>query len=222
VSVKERPILFSGEMVRAILRGAKTQTRRAMKPQPMTVANPGMGADEVFGWHKSQPIKSMPFGMHAFRHDVESQCLLVSECPFGQPGDRLWVRETWACDSTINDGHPVEYRATWKCERDFPGVRCEHGPSRWKPSIHMPRWASRLTLEVTGVRVERLRDISEEDARAEGCSRKYDYDGDLTHTAPDDFSQLWTRTYGDGSWPANPWVWVVTFRPVAAGGEGAR
>lgn len=168
---KERPILFRGSMVRAILEGRKTQTRRVMSPQP---TEGGLRA----GWHWTArggwdyPIDDRPSSKRA----------LVSVCPYGMPGDRLWVRETWQawnCTSHEHDewepitrearmvpwaewfeqnGHPeaIEYRADGKSQ----------GP--WTPAIHMPRWACRLVLEVTDVRVERLQDISEEDAKAEG------------------------------------------------------
>ncbi len=133
-------------------------------------------------------------------------------CPYGQPGDRLWVCETWAQPTTLDPG-PTFYRA------DYP--RCvppqyENVPLvdaiTWKPSIHMPRSQCRLVLEVTGVRVERLNHISESDARAEGV----DHIRDKVPTARDSFRYLWETLYGAESWTANPWVWVIEFKRVAA------
>lgn len=140
--MKERPILFSGEMVRAILEGRKTQTRRVIKPQPDSARN------SVF-------VKS---GFET-KHGYEIKC------PYGQPGDRLWVRETWGLwDTDPKDGPErakIFYRATDENRRD---LRYQ----RWRPSIHMPRWASRINLEITNIRIERVQDITEEDAKAEG------------------------------------------------------
>ena len=177
-----RPILFSGPMVRALLAGTKTQTRRVAKPQPFWV-NPGDG----------QP-NPMP------------------KCPYGVPGDTLWLRETWF---QSEDSSMVHYRA----DNDDPYV------TRWRPSIHMPRWASRITLEVTGVRVERLCAISEADAAAEGVTQCGDggwhaedtgRDGSSPcwDTASGSYRLLWESINGPGSWAANPWVWVVSFRRV--------
>lgn len=139
--MKERPILFSARDVRALLDGLKTQDRRPVMPQPI---DPYAGRD--------LPAGARPDSLPA--------------CPYGAPGDRLWVRETWAWDGAAS--RLVEYRADWSCRRCPPGVRCEHGPDRWRPSIHMPRWAARLELELTSVRVERLQAITEADAVAEG------------------------------------------------------
>lgn len=181
--MRERPILFSGPMVRAILDGTKTQTRRVAMHTVCGVRVARLAYD---------PAPD------------------VCACPYGVPGDRLWVRETFAPFST---GGAV-YRADKP--RFSPGAHEVVGGS-WHPSIHMPRWASRLSLEVTGVRVERLQDISEADAIAEGC---HDSDGaptqELSGTARGAFALLWDdlnadRGYG---WDANPWVWVVEFRKV--------
>lgn len=136
-------------------------------------------------------------------------------CPYGQPGDRLWVREAWqAIDGNeralriMTEPHPsrgwIEYAATVP-EGHEP-------PPRWRPSIHMPRWASRITLEVTGVRVERLQDISEADATAEGVSAIPD---EMRRATPRcDFQALWQSINGPDSWAANPWVWIVEFRRI--------
>lgn len=195
-SMKERPILFSGAMVRALLAGTKTQTRRVVKFQ-------GKDLETLLG------LKN------------QAAC-----CPYGQPGDRLWVREAF-CKIIGQSGGWIEtdYRATYN-----HGFRLGDTLSlkkRWTPSIHMPRDASRITLEITDVRVERLQDISEADAIAEGierlddffdcpCYRAYDEPQGSDVVFPDDpigsYASLWTSINGPGSWDANPWVWVVEFR----------
>ncbi|PTE02676.1 hypothetical protein [Pandoraea apista] len=191
--MKERPILFSAPMVRAILDGSKTQTRRLVKE-----------------WIGKPGNKPTPADVHYL---PDFTCYRAN-CPYGQPGDRLWVRETWAQPTTLDPG-PTFYRA------DYP--RCvppqyENVPLvdaiTWKPSIHMPRSQCRLVLEVTGLRVERLNHISESDARAEGV----DHIRDKVPTARDSFRYLWETLYGAESWTANPWVWVVEFKR----GDGAK
>ena len=220
---RERPILFSAPMVRAILEGRKTQTRRILKVQPAVKPMPANG-----------------------RIDVRLAALAPEiRCPYGQPGDRLWVRETWSNDGCAcyeMCGCPAYwYRA------DFPNLSKDDSP-KWKPSIHMPRRASRLTLEVTGVRVERLKDISEENAIREGaawqdfgrqcghfggwqdvgdCQSEYHPrrngwtmeppapNPDYCHgTARMAFANLINKINGPETWDANPWVWVVEFRPL--------
>ena len=161
----ERPILFSAPMVRAILDRTKTQTRRVVKLKPDYM--------ETF---LRLPNK-------------------VACCPYGQPGGRLWVRETFEdCESALHSC--VLYRA----DGGTPGTK-------WTPSIHMPRWASRITLEITGVRVERLQDISEEDAISEGTP--FPCGGWVGG-----YQKLWESIHGPGSWDLNPWVWVVEFKRV--------
>lgn len=174
--MSEKPILFSGPMFRAIIAGRKTQTRRICKDQQST-----------------NPFKF-------------SESIAASHCPYGQPGDRLWVRETWQLNG--NQREDVVYRATANLHSEIP----------WKPSIFMPRWASRLTLEITRVRVERVQDISEKDAKAEGTTLNPDYvkqklygdqDGGWTF----EYRKLWDsinakRGFG---WFKNPWVWVIEF-----------
>ena len=210
--MKERPILFSAPMVRALLDGSKTQTRRILKVQP----------DED-GLSK---VTDGPWVDTSGRQYV---------CPYGQPGDQLWVRETWGVGSRPDpwggyDG--IEYRADEAWLEDGDDFACHkvetpddiclgdysHG---WKPSIHMPRWASRIQLEITDVRIERLQDISEEDAKAEGIEPELD--GWIDYSNPsaqmclnpiDSFRTLWEAINGNGSWAANPWVWVVEFRRV--------
>ena len=175
--MKERPILFNGPMVRAILDGRKTQTRRVVKPQPET--KPHNGVDDKW-FSEYSDIKNLGFLKHT--------------CPFGQPGDRLWVREAF----TEYPQKGLLYKADG-CNKKL-GVWWG-----WRPSIHMPRRASRIKLEVTDVRVERLQNISEEDIYAEGID-----------TNSHDFMELWdsiNAKRGHG-WDANPFVWVVEFRRV--------
>ena len=185
--MKERPLLFSGPMIRAILAGTKTQTRRVLK-----------GANHVSAG--GAPLK------------FTGSDIREVQCPYGWIGDRLWVRESFCPiypqDPNYNGGRPIEYdyQATYKHgDRlgDLIGVR-----KKWKPSIHMPRAASRITLEVTGVRVERLQDISEADAQAEGVYT------DPACPAYDAYAQLWDEINGTGAWDANPLVWVVEFKRI--------
>lgn len=178
-----KPILFSSDMVKALLAGTKTQTRRLVKPQPQ------------------------------ISHDID--------CPYGKPGDLLWVRETWCPvdDSDFDGGEWIDYRATPKYEASHP-AGWENEPDspdalKWRPSIHMPRWASRITLRITDVRVERLQEISEADAIAEGCPAVSLYSLDCESTPPSHhFRALWESINGKGSWDENPWVWAITFEVI--------
>jgi hypothetical protein len=179
-------------MVRAILEGRKTMTRRAVKPQP--TLDHGL----VF--------EGIALGKFGAVSDSEITC------PYGTIGDRLWVRETWAPHP--QDPTTIFYRATVDTE---PGICVWDGP--WKPSIYMPRWANRITLEITAIRVEPLQNISEEDARAEGC-RSADYatgrECILDEKAGSyrlHFQSLWDSINAKRHpWASNPWVWVVEFR----------
>lgn len=206
--MKERPILFSGAMVRALLAGTKTQTRRVVKPQFAADAIPAeMGATNERG-HQIAGHSGM------WWCDAEGNHEKAIRCPYGQPGDRLWVRETFS-DDWCEYGHPVQYRADGELDSDMfdAGVK-------WRPSIHMPRWASRITLEVTGVRVERLQDISEADARAEGALECDPVSGREVLLAGASqrgsfvlhYRDIWESINGAGSWATNPWVWVIEFR----------
>ena len=195
---KERPIIFSDEMVRAILAGRKTQTRRIVKPFVM----------------KPPPHHKLPTDVCSLNADPEFQ--FRNSCPYGQPGERLWLRECWRVSSAhdylppceIPSDVDVEYRASNYGKNIFDGKN--------RPSIHMPRWASRITLENTGVRIERLQDISAADARAEGIqtpaptvtNEQFDHDCVVA------YRDLWESINGPGSWDANPFVWVVKFRMV--------
>lgn len=198
---KERPILFSGPMVRAILNGQKTVTRREIKPSMRS-------ADSSFELHQQEDESWRP--MHTF----DESCMDAKgtehpiACPYGQPGDRLWVREAWA---QINVAQaPGE---NWVVYRECDNRTDYGGP--WKPSIHMRRRDSRILLEVTDVRVELLQDISEEQAEAEGVGfLRHAPDADETLTAAQLFECLWSSINGDESWIGNPWVWVVEFKRV--------
>lgn len=185
--MKERPILFSAPMVRAILAGTKTQTRRVVKQH---LERLGDG-----DWYAFDH-KGLNYRVNARHTTVAAWAHLLQFCPYGQPGDRLWVREAWSGADDPSHKHCVHYRAD--------GERA----TRWRPSIHMPRWASRIALEITGVRVERLNDISEADCRAEGL-------GGTVDRAHHWYRVLWEQINGPGSWDANPWVWVIEFKRVS-------
>jgi hypothetical protein len=199
--MKERPILFSGEMVCAILEGRKTQTRRVVKVPRWALA----GQMECDGCEPNWPMAEDCYGD---RQKID--------CPYGQPGDRLWVRETF-CEFDPNKhgilGIHEKYAYRAETTPEGEEIRKGYGYS-WRPSIFMPRWASRITLEVTAVRVERVQDISPEDALAEGDVEA------LTNprhkeTSIDWYHNLWDSINGAGSWASNPWVWVVEFRRIA-------
>ncbi|QFH36976.1 morphogenetic protein [Enterobacter hormaechei] len=213
----ERGMIFNGEMVRAILDGRKTQTRRIMKNQPA-------------GDYPDTPalIRSVDGGFQWYGHYGESS---IFNCPFGAVGDRIWVRETWA-DAGASAPDLKLYRANYPAH--VP-THYENLPPasdiRWTPSIHMPRWASRITLEITGVRIERLNGISEADAEAEGidmdaladsqdcydCIAGHNMTGRPTATGA--FKYLWESIYGSDSWRANPWVWVIEFKRIEGDGH---
>jgi len=204
---KERPILFNGAMVRAILAGQKSQTRRVMKHQPQSVVVPGVGPMLAVQKAKGTDRWLWP--------NAREQ--VIAECPIGQPGDRLWVRETFSPIYSAIDGRMIEvdYRATYKNGHrmgDHLGM-----PKKWTPSIHMPREACRLVLEITAVRVERLQDISGPDAVAEGIEElngRFTFNGGMHESLTPrlSFQTLWDSTGGD--WASNPWVWVIDFKKV--------
>ena len=214
--MKELPILFSAPMVRALLDGTKTQTRRIWKMPP------GMG------WYISGALKGKETGDICDLTGPGWCSVDEVHCPYGQTGDHLWVRETFAHiyrDNTRPDDRrsdDVAYRA------DHPGLY-EYAYGTWKPSIHMPRWASRITLEVTNVRVERLQEISYEDAIAEGIIDPATIPEFPASLNPSEtvaeycrrkkwpqrqYRDLWESINGTGSWDLNPWVWVVEFKTV--------
>ncbi|EOZ4785952.1 hypothetical protein ACQRMJ_000863 [Pseudomonas aeruginosa] len=195
---RERPILFNDQMVRAILEGRKTVTRRVVKPKPDFL---GSMVDP------NTPFKTLDAGLHA-----------RITCPYGEPGDRLWVRETWGLQVRSYGGGAGEfivYRAT---NPDAIYCRSSEGreyPVKWKPSIHMRRHSSRILLEITAVRVERLQDISEEQARAEGYPAERECEtGGSGLDAWLWFRSLWGEINGPEAFTANPWVWVIEFKRV--------
>lgn len=228
--VKERPILFSAPMVRAILECRKTVTRRVMKTQPEVTEE----------YLKSQGawLDDLTLSQHV--NGAWQAGFINDHCPYGQIGDRLWVRETWLPDPDADHdawyGHTETYHSWSGCGSRIDGVppalrnpeQCiyradgEFGGLVWRPSIHMPRWASRILLEITDVRVERLQDITYEEAVAEGVHRDSGSrmwaasdEGGACHKYPvPAFRDLWSGINGTGSWAANPWVWCVSFRRV--------
>ncbi|KRA06210.1 hypothetical protein [Pseudomonas sp. Root569] len=238
--VKERPILFSAPMVRAILEGRKTVTRRAVNSKPrLTDGSDFAWKGHLFGCGSDDRETARNFSKHC--------------CPYGQSGDRLWVRETWAADAQVDavaprdlsQGEPIQYPADGAVRQTGCSMIA---PGKGRPSIHMPRWASRILLEITDVRVERLQDISEDQAKAEGCFftdygqacfhggrgirdateceypaskhqqrpgwmwNKTNSQEQCLDSARNAFGNLWNSVGGD--WGANPWVWVVEFKRV--------
>lgn len=217
----DRPILFSAPMVRAILDGSKTQTRRVVKPQPVDRGGGSLSISYAAG-------KMNHMGPAGFMLEKLAQY----GCPYGKTGDRLWVREKFTIvpvtayrmsegvQQTVSPSEPdyaAVYAAGW--DRCIP---------RWKPSIHMPRWASRIMLEITSVRVERLQDISDEDALEEGVTETEFYENaerKVSAGAPWPaerlaFADLWKSINGPESWGSNPWVWVIGFKRVDDGKAG--
>lgn len=217
-----RPILFKHEMVRAILEDRKTQTRRVVKPLPgagwrtetatgdtlrlgmITSPHPKKGKFGLFMRREIHP------GSGEYEHDLVP-------CPYGAPGDLLWCRETHYVPGGFLDEELIdEIRQGISTTADLGVTYRADTPSLvpfdggWAPSIHMPRWASRLTLEISNVRVERLQDISEADAVAEGVEPEF-LDGEIYATAKDAFSTLWESINGPGSWALDLLVWVVEF-----------
>lgn len=194
--MKERPLLLSGPMVPRILDGSKTQTRRVFKAK-----NGGV-------WPNP--------------NDLPGMRQILRNCPYGQPGDRLWVREAWKAHPTFDHLAPrdIPYSHVWYMADD--GYKAE---SRFRQSMFMPRWASRITLAVTGVRVERLQDISEADAMAEGARECDPVSGrEVLLAGPSQrgsfvlhYRDIWEQINGPDSWAANPWVWVVNFKRVEGG-----
>ena len=232
--MKERPILFNAEMVQAILSGRKTQTRRVIRDQPFDrsqyrddhqieiVSGRAELGDEIDGLLAYS--KSSGGEWHA-------------KCPLGQPGDHLWVREAFRMAKSLDRHSPnviaelslnAGYKIPWapiQLEADgartgkwtgFDTPPAVTEPGKLRPSLHMPRWASRIDLLITSVRVERLNDISEEDAKAEGAPTECSVIGDKHFLG---FRSLWRAIYGDESWQANPWVWVIEFKLITPAGH---
>lgn len=226
--MKERGVIFNGEMVRAILHGRKTQTRRPLKWKQTRFTEIGEREDGS-NWPWSE--------------DAEHACDFWHPCPFGAVGDRIWVRETWATLGN-EDGCCVDwegklckgdersaariYRASceqrpgdyglWSIPDDAywkPHTKEHKFEGAWRPSIHMPRWASRILLEITNVRVERLQSITLGDICKEvGCGL---YDFRPATYGFQVWEELWKSIYGAENWQANPWVWVISFERVEGG-----
>jgi hypothetical protein len=229
VEVKERPVPFGGPMVQAVLAGRKTMARWIVKPQPPE------------GYHKWGAMMGEYAHWTLTPRQGEKGDPIHRKCPYGEPGDRLWVRETWAVPVNflggihyprMAEGEPVVYRADCETLPDGYG-------SRWRASTRMFRWASRINLEITSIRVERLQDISEEDARAEGVPPNWVFDnlmewspeedgflpagweklhpdgGPYHWTAREAFATWWDAINGKGSWEANPWVWAISLRRLS-------
>ncbi|QFT55616.1 hypothetical protein [Microbulbifer sp. THAF38] len=242
-AITEKPILFNADMVRAILDGRKTQTRRILGGKRVWPSDIIQDTDFIDG-------KEVPLGFEHFEH---GWLKTESMCPHGQPGDRLWVRETWWQAGDWVTAYPEDDEGHWGGSKrihfaadgtppnepnyDHPNglqngsfaAAHPHRVWRKRPSIHMPRWASRITLEITNVRVERIQDISEEDAIAEGIRNStlqipltkavmYHHEPWPTpvcgESARDAYGALWESINGKDSWDKNPWVWVIEFRRV--------
>ncbi|MFD9931483.1 hypothetical protein ACFW0S_24580 [Citrobacter freundii] len=202
----ERGMIFNSEMVRAILDGRKTQTRRIIKLS-----------------HERGMLNPVIKGRNGEITSVSCR-LAPLLCPYGQPGDRIWVRETfngfWLDDDVIQEIKDGVSLASELCDYKADYSDGSKPAEGWTPSIHMPRWASRILLEITDVRVERLNAISQADAIAEGAppshpsidcvSREYGFP-DFSRSW---FGQTWQYIYGEESWQANPWVWVIEFKRI--------
>lgn len=203
--MKEKPILFSGPMIRAILANTKTQMRRIFKPDRMTWDANGRYTTHAMRGGELSITGSGPFKPSSWLH----------YCPYGQPGDRLYVRETWAAPHAYDHLPP---RLIPQDARIHYAATEDRGGLLWRPSIHMPRWASRITLEVTGVRVETLQDIDLANALAEGISDTgaliLDSAGNEQGGPIAEYAVLWESINGPGSWDANPWVWCISFSMV--------
>lgn len=195
--MKERPILFNSEMVKAILEGRKTQTRRLVK-------------EKLISEQAEFECGNRP---NVIRSEPSLQYYIDNGCPFGQVGDHLWVRETFRLYDSDECPHadfpcscPRHGTPLFKASHD-----CDDG-EKWTPSIHMPRSACRLVLEIINIRIERLNDISEADCLKEGVGSPI-----LRDCKKSKFIQLWESIKGKGSWDLNPWVWVVEFKVIQGG-----
>jgi hypothetical protein len=244
--MKERPIIFSGESVRTILDGRKTQTRRvitnsggndvhidrllgewSLSEHPVSYEEAKASFDDYYPWRPTRGPKPGDW-LWTLQTDVDDTACHVFRCPHGVPGDVLWVRETWQHLEYGGDDIVV-YRAT--CINDCFGWSPGEGVieqikiKSWRPSIHMPKWACRLRLRVTDVRVERVQEISEEDARAEGCVCDVEIERQLPGGEPADYTGLYaTERFEEGwdalnakrgfGWAKNPWVWALTFERI--------
>ncbi len=216
--MKERPVIFNGEMVRAILDGRKTQTRRLVPEWQRPKYYPENDDEPHYNWMAvAQSDRRWGYGVFG---ETEEACAkelsTMAPCPFGNAGDRLWVRETFAAFDADwkHPGKPHDLKDGPWPNVVYPASVAKIPDGTCRPSIHMPRWASRITLEITAVRVERLNDISEEDARAEGVAPSQHIITPPEALYRVGFLKLWQSIYGEESWRANPWVWVIEFRRV--------
>ncbi|EBB9389300.1 hypothetical protein V6183_17320 [Enterobacter hormaechei] len=246
----ERGMIFNGEMVRAIRDGQKTQTRRIMKVQPDTSE---FGLRRIIESSIANEI-GMYFWSQEDARGIKARSKQFS-CPYGDVGDRIWVRETWWQAGQSHARYPDDDEYGWYGSRRIlfaadgnpPNEPNDHYPNglgggkfsaakpnhlwRKRPSIHMPRWASRILLEITDVRVERLNSISETDAEAEGIDMEALFDSQDCYdciaghnmtgrpTATGAFKYLWETIYGSDSWQTNPWVWVIEFKRIEGDGH---
>ena len=204
---KYRPILFSAPMVRALLNGSKTQTRRVVSKNDAALLEFLAENTDQLGQ------KNEDGGTRVWCDDYREEGSDVLKSRYGQVGDQLWVRETFLIENDYQPHESVIYRA------DGMVSVCSMGCAKipWKPSIFMPRWASRITLEITSVRVERLQDIGALDALAEGVSMHDHFKGRHDNYGPvAAYKDLWESINGDDSWAANQWVWVIEFKRIGA------
>jgi len=243
----ERGMIFNGEMVRAILDGRKTQTRRIMKVQPRPHDHQSYNVtwkNEPPAYYSLHDTEGVEWACKFCGDGVGMDGRSIYRCPFGKVGDRIWVRETSGLqvrrDALGGTGEFRVYRASAPDAVRYTTAEGKDVPIKWIPSIHMPRWASRILLEITDVRVERLNDISEEDAEAEGLeSTNFTGFGDepgmpnvhepdvyrgtkehgWTECPSEAFQHLWESIYGNSSWQANPWVWVIEFKRIEGGAK---
>lgn len=224
--MKEHPILFSTPMVQAILQGRKTQTRRVIKGEFETLDN-----EEYLFYKKERTFMNLGSG------DANHLC------PYGQPGDLLWVRETWATSKALDKVKPSNILSGFGCEYKAGGCSLTNYDNlidrgRWRPSIHMPKIAARIWLQIEEILVEQVQDISEEDAIAEGVNRTkhwktknivfedYGYyskkalsQNRCLETAKESFQSLWYSINGIESWHENPWLWVVKYKVLSTTGK---
>jgi len=209
--MKETPILFSSEMVRAILDGRKSQTRRVMNPQPIDASN---GT-----WY---PKPSSEKAKHYANENHFKKGVVIDFCPYGKPGDQLWVKETWRVAKCYDDLKPLELMLTqrqieYSADEDW---LLKEVRGKVRTALFMPKWASRITLEITDIRVERVQDISRKDAKLEGfLPSEYNgmesWNGKVFGNAQIAFEACWIDINGKKyPWSDNPWVWVVSFKRI--------
>lgn len=216
--MKERPIQFSEQRVRALLIGQQTQTRRIMKTQAF-----GPGQDHHEGVHAFDVTANH---LHGVKMKLMSD--ISQHCPYGKPGDILWVRETWrgpiVPEAQMGDFErdPLLFRTPAFCQYRADSAELDHHPEAeqfgWQTAIHMPRWASRINLEITSVRAEKIQDISDDDIMAEGVQTDTHFLNNFftmnmnSESPKEAYRKAWQKQYGATSWEVNPWVWVIAFR----------